>query len=485
MDKIQRTLKLFCPLPPSLVTIKESILFLSKGALGNVAKESFDKEIQFLRMLVLTSGAYNRQQFADRLGISVHTFDKTIRRLKDIAGTVQQQAAEEPNKAMSDMLRTSYYESADPLLLFLFRSKSLKESESYRLSLIIAVLQEQSLTSLEILDLCSEGMPEELSLPDEKTIRSDLKYLEQAGVIRRLAGGRPQKYTAHNDFVSELTDEELSDLYAFVDVMANTQVPSVQGYLLRDSLKKAMRRRQLPDGASDLFLYKYHYHSRILDEAHLYTIMQAIEARRKLSFHYFTPKSNQSYHSKNTNPLFARQSEGRLIEMLPLKVAYDHQYGRWYLLGYSSGRSGVAIFRMEGLTQLEESVLVNEEEYQAKLASLERNTQFSWLVDMGRPVEVKVRFFNPFGAKRNFIKERVLLQGQWGVITEQDEESFLFEITVNGTQEIKPWLRSFGSSCEVLEPSVLRRELIKEWKELAAYYEPVRKNIQLQDDGTA
>ena len=47
-----------------------------------MAKESFDKEIQFLRMLVLTSGAYSRQQFADRLGISVHTFDKTLRRLK-------------------------------------------------------------------------------------------------------------------------------------------------------------------------------------------------------------------------------------------------------------------------------------------------------------------------------------------------------------------------------------------------------------------
>ncbi|SFE13284.1 Predicted DNA-binding transcriptional regulator YafY, contains an HTH and WYL domains [Paenibacillus catalpae] len=450
-----------------------------------MAKESFDKEIQFLRMLVLTSGAYNRQQFADRLGISVHTFDKTIRRLKDIAGTVQQQTADEQNKAMADMLRTSYYESADPLLLFLFRSKSLKESESYRLSLLIASLQEQSLTSMELLELCSEGMPGELALPDEKTIRSDLKYLEQAGVIRRLPGGRPQKYTAHNDFVTMLSDEELSDLYAFVDVMANTQVPSVQGYLLRDSLKKAMKRRQLPDGASDLFLYKYHYHSRILDEAHLYTIMQAIEARRKLSFHYFTPKSNQSYQSKNTNPMFTKESEGRLAEMLPLKIAYDHQYGRWYLLGYSAGRSGVAIFRMEGITQLEESGFVTEDEYMTKLASLERNTRYSWLVDMGRPVEVKVRFFNPDGAKRNFIKDRVLLQGQWGVITEEDDVSFLFEITVNGTQEIKPWLRSFGSSCEVLEPAALRREFIKEWKELAAYYEPVRKNIQLPDDGTA
>ncbi|ACT03569.1 helix-turn-helix transcriptional regulator [Paenibacillus sp. JDR-2] len=450
-----------------------------------MAKESFDKEIQFLRMLVLTSGAYNRQQFADRLGISVHTFDKTIRRLKDIAGSVQQPAAEEQNKAMADMLRTSYYESADPLLLFLFRSKSLKESESYRLSLLIASLQEQALTPLELLDLCFEGMPAELAPPDEKTIRSDLKYLEQAGVIRRLPGGRPQKYTAHNDFVSILSDEELSDLYAFVDVMANTQVPSVQGYLLRDSLKKAMKLRQLPDGASDLFLYKYHYHSRILDEAHLYTIMQAIESRRKLSFHYFTPKSNQSYHSKNTNPMFVKPSEGRLAEMLPLKVAYDHQYGRWYLLGYSSGRSQVAIFRMEGITQLEESGLVTEEEYAVKLAALERNTSYSWLVDLSRPASVKVRFFNPEGAKRNFIKDRVQLQGQWGVITEEDEASFLFEITVNGTQEIKPWLRSFGSSCEVLEPMSLRREFIKEWKELAEYYEPVRKNIQLPDDGTA
>ncbi|GLX65987.1 helix-turn-helix transcriptional regulator [Paenibacillus glycanilyticus] len=450
-----------------------------------MAKESFDKEIQFLRMLVLTSGAYSRQQFAERLGISVHTFDKTIRRLKDIAGTVKQQPAEDHNTAIHNMLRASYYESADPLLLFLFRSKSLKESESYRLSLLIAALQEQSLTPLELLDRCCEGIPEELALPDEKTIRSDLKYLEQAGVIRKLPGGRPSKYTANNDFVSLLSDEELSDLYAFVDVMANTQVPSVQGYLLRDSLKKALKRRQLPDGASDLFLYKYHYHSRILDEAHLYTIMQAIASRRKLSFHYFTPKSNQSYHSKNTNPLFARQSEGRHTEMLPLKVAYDHQYGRWYLLGYGSGRSQIAICRMEGITQLEESGVVSEDEYATRLAALERNTRYSWLVDMGRPVLVKVRFYNPEGAKRNFIKERVQLQGQWGEITEENDTSFLFEITVNGTQEIKPWLRSFGSSCEVLEPAPLRKEFIKEWKELAAYYEPVRKNIQLPHDGTA
>ena len=66
-----------------------------------------------------------------------------------------------------------------------------------------------------------------------------------------------------------------------------------------------------------------------------------------------------------------------------------------------------------------------------------------------------------------------------GTITLESESSFLYEIEVNGTSEIKPWLRSFGSSCEVLQPRSLRQEFIKEWKEIAAYYEPqsIREDI--------
>lgn len=55
----------------------------------------------------------------------------------------------------------------------------------------------------------------------------------------------------------------------------------------------------------------------------------------------------------------------------------------------------------------------------------------------------------------------------------EDEHSFIYEIIVNGVTEIKPWLRSFGSSCEVLEPASFRREIIAEWKEIQAYYESV------------
>lgn len=436
-----------------------------------MAKESFDKEIQFLRMLVLTSGAFNRQQFAERLGISVHTFDKTIRRLKEVVSSMHQRLSQEQGKELSETLRYSYYDSTDPLLLFLFRAKSVKESESQRISLLLKSMSERAMTAMELLDVCSCDLPSDQPLPDEKTIRSDLKYLEEVGVIKREPGPRPYRYRIHDDLIRGLTDEELLDLYDFVDIMANTQVPSVQGYLLREGLKKHLQRHQVEPHATETFLYKYHYYSRILDEAHLFALLHAIRHRRRVEFLYFSPKSNKSYAAKNTNPLFAKETVGRIERTLPLKIVYDHQYGRWYLLAYD--RAGLRKYRMEGITNIEQGDPVDEAFFEEKVREVEESIEHSWLIDTGQPVTVRARFYHPEGSEPNFIKERVLLQGQWGQIVEEDEHSFIYEITVNGTSEIKPWLRSFGSSCEILEPAQLRREMIAEWKEIQSYYETV------------
>lgn len=437
-----------------------------------MAKESFDKEIQFLRMLSLTSGAFNRQQFADRLGISVHTFDKTLRRLKDIVSTVHQHLPEEQGREFADTLKYSYYDSADPMLLFLFRAKSVKETESQRLALLLGAMNAEALTVMELLDLCCASLPAGSPVPDEKTIRSDLKYLEEVGVICKESSRRPYRYTIQNDLVQKLSQEELLDLYDFVDVMANTQVPSVQGYLLRDGLQKHLLRHELAKETTEPFLYKYHYYSRILDEAHLFPLLNAIRQRCTVQFLYFSPKADRSYGASNTNPLFQRETEGSSITALPLKIVYDHQYGRWYLLG--NGRGGIRKYRMEGITRLEtKGAPVAEKDFQAKRIELEAKMRYSWLIDTGEPVTVRAKFYRPGGAEPDFVKERVLLQGQWGEIVEEEPLSFIYEITVNGTTEIKPWLRSFGSSCEVLEPSRLRREMIAEWKEILDYYESV------------
>ncbi|NUU78447.1 helix-turn-helix transcriptional regulator [Paenibacillus xylanilyticus] len=446
-----------------------------------MAKESFDKEIQFLRMLSLTNGAYNRKQYAERLGISVHTFDKTTRRLKEIMQTVvDPRSGSEPSKEMTDLVRFQYGETAEPMLLFLYRAKSMKETEVQRLSVILHTLQGSALTAMELLDACCADLPEELALPDEKTIRTDLKYLEEVGVIRKESGGRPYRYMLQQDVLTKLTAQEQLELYDFVDIMANTQVPSVQGYLLRDSLKKAIATSYPEQEVTEPFIYKYHYYSRILDEAHLYTLLSAIRQCKRVQFVYFPPKKPSSYSSQNTNPRFEREAGGHANRILPLEVVYDHQYGRWYVIGYQ-GRRGFVKFRMEGITQMEELDAVDAAYMLELKQQWAEASRYSWLVDTANTVTVQVRFFHPESGQRNFILDRVRLQGQWGTITPETDHTFLYEIRVNGTTEIKPWLRSFGSSCEVIAPHRLRQEMIKEWKEIAQYYESVREDVQLSD----
>lgn len=151
---------------------------------------------------------------------------------------LQQDLPTEQGTELSEWLRYNYYESADPLLLFLFRAKSLKETESIRLTLLLTALQTRELTAKDLQDVCSEQMPTHYPMPDEKTIRGDLKYLEEVGVILRVNEGRPYRYKAANDLIDQLSGDQLLDLYDYVDVIANTQTPSVQGYLLRDTLKR-------------------------------------------------------------------------------------------------------------------------------------------------------------------------------------------------------------------------------------------------------
>ncbi|MFD2671465.1 helix-turn-helix transcriptional regulator [Marinicrinis sediminis] len=474
-----------------------------------MARESFDKEIQCLRMLAVASGAYNREQLSKRLGISVHTLDKTIRRLKDMIQASLEPEAETTEQDLNQLLHVRYYDTTDPTLLFLFRAKSVKESESHRLPFMMSALQKQDLTVSELLDLCSSSLPDHLPTPDEKTIRADLKYLEQIGVIRKQDARRPYRYTLHNALLDTLTTEELLDVYDFVEHMANTQIPAVQGYLLRDNIKRAMLSRGIAKQQLDVFLFKYHYYSRILDEAHLHTILQAIHERRKLQFRYFTASKDMSYSSQNTNPRYEREATASEQRVLPLKVVYDHQYGRWYLIGHQ-GKHGWRKFRLDGITELQWLKATDTQAYAQLQQALEEKLAFSWVIDTGPAVQIRAKFFHPFALSQrdlavqllvsggdseessvhsrggdHFIRTRVQLQGQWGQIVEEDAEGFIYEITVNGMHEIKPWLRSFGSSCEVLEPQALREELIAEWKEMYDYYASVRENLQLPDDEQA
>ncbi|PSK03132.1 WYL domain-containing protein [Brevibacillus porteri] len=431
-----------------------------------MARESFDKELQLLRLLFLTAGAYNRQQLAERLGISVHTLDKTIKKLKDIQSTFYQHVGDEEKKEYYAQLRYNYFEVTDNFLMFLYHAKSLKDSEVERLSHILEKLRQQPLSIKDLLDTFVD------TEPDEKTIRQDMKYLEEIGVIKNSSEVRPYVYQFDGELLDSLTDDELLDLYDFIDFMANTQLPAVPGYLLQEKVKRYLKYRLKITDAS-AFLYKYHFVSRILDEYQALLLTEAIRQRKIVEFHYYTPKRRKFYDSQNTNPAFQRDSSGRHQKVIPLRVIFDHQYGRWYLLAQGCGNGPLRKYRVEGMTKLVTGNSVTPEIFSSLQASADERIAHSWLIDTGKLVTVRLRFFQPRNTPHSFIQERVEAQGQWGIVTEESRESFVYEINVNSTMEITPWIRSFGSSVEVLEPLFLRKQFQKEWEELLAYYESV------------
>ena len=75
------------------------------------------------------------------------------------------------------------------------------------------------------------------------------------------------------------------------------------------------------------FAYKYNYFGRILDEYVCHELLRCLAERRKICI---------VYEGKNYRRYRAQGGDGKSVAgkvIIPLRVVYDHQYGRWYLIG--------------------------------------------------------------------------------------------------------------------------------------------------------
>ena len=73
---------------------------------------------------------------------------------------------------------------------------------------------------------------------------------------------------------------------------------------------------------------------------------------------------------------------------------------------------------------------------------------------------VKIRFLP---AVARYVEESTWHPSQ--KLTQQRDGSVIAEFTVDGTEEIKRWIMSFGKHAQVLEPQKLRDEIAGEWRE--------------------
>jgi predicted DNA-binding transcriptional regulator YafY len=92
----------------------------------------------------------------------------------------------------------------------------------------------------------------------------------------------------------------------------------------------------------------------------------------------------------------------------------------------------------------------------------------AWSIFYGDEVIKVTLRFHPDVARR--VQETNWHISQQLAWDEEQEGYLLMTIEVADTTDLKPWIRTWGANCEVLEPVSLRNELVSEARRLAKLY---------------
>ncbi|GAV22397.1 helix-turn-helix transcriptional regulator [Carboxydothermus pertinax] len=184
-------------------------------------------------------------------------------------------------------------------------------------------------------------------------------------------------------------------------------------------------------------------------------IMQKLETaiyeKLKIKINYAIPEE-----SINNNVVFN-----------PAGLVYYKHDGFWYLVGFEEQKLiRPEIIRIDHIT----SVLFEQKKAEIPAGfQIESFFKNRWGMDVGEEVKVKIRFL----PEANVIEkaQRELKARGFRGLKFLEDGSLLWEDKVSGVRDLLFWLRSFGSSVEVIEPRELRQEMVENIKRLMEVYE--------------
>jgi predicted DNA-binding transcriptional regulator YafY len=165
----------------------------------------------------------------------------------------------------------------------------------------------------------------------------------------------------------------------------------------------------------------------------------------------------------------SRGGEENRRKVDPYKVMFFDS--TFYLIGLCHLRSEVRMFVLDRIKMM--NVTVETFEIPSGF-DLETYLQSPFRVIHDKPVKVEIQFDKKAAG---YIKEKIWHHSQ--EIEPQKDGSIIFSAEVAGTEEVKHWVMSWGTSAEVLSPEFLRREIATELQaSLRKYAEDMEKAEQ-------
>ncbi len=273
----------------------------------------------------------------------------------------------------------------------------------------------------------------------DSSVREDLNELVVDGYLKKVDG---QRFAPGPRLLPDtvLKEERLEFVLRKLDAVENTYPDQIAIQKLKSKIA-SMLNSQPGDDVSRLLertmvvgrLPVNNHRVRVVKEK----VEQALLGRFKISFTYGTKTQTRK-------------------KVIPLGLIYNWFVDDWYLIG-RSGRSvqGYPCSRIIDL-----NIILNETYIYPDDFSRAANYGLAWGVDRNKIHQLRVRFDNVYNVAekvKRTVENRVRENDGNGWEITGDELVYTDQVT--GLDELRSWLRRFGSSVEVLEPLELRQRI--------------------------
>ena len=122
------------------------------------------------------------------------------------------------------------------------------------------------------------------------------------------------------------------------------------------------------------------------------------------------------------------------------------------------------------LSNIKSVKVLNKKDFQKEkyIEEIERR----WDIDGGNPQKIEVLFLDKAITRLNEELSEEKIKNNF----EEREEGHVFKDTIDGINDFKKWIKTFGDECIILKPEKLREEIINDYKIKKERYEKVINN---------
>ncbi len=269
-----------------------------------------------------------------------------------------------------------------------------------------------------------------------KPKRDKFLELEKIGIIEYAhnkleKNDNSQYYRLSSDIFKYDDSSFLDNLQNMVIFFYNHHYFSVCGYYLSKTINKYKKlnfntkdkNHYQPE--NNIFVYRYVPKYNTLDNNILWNIMLAIKNKYKISY---------TYTMQNSKTI--------KCHLVPIKIVIEYEYGKQYCYGYDEKANKYFLSRIDMMANLK----IIKEKYNNKEIYLNFDKDFinKWMIaDNTGNYNIRIYFKFP-AEKKKIIKRNIENTMRFGLLTENTDGSFTFDITISNYKEIIPWVNSFG-----------------------------------------